>query len=145
MDFWQFSRNAYICFIPGKLSENHFHTWLFSNLSHTFKKKKDLSTWIGEQPFMQMDLRQFSRNNTYVSIPGKLSEILLHAWMFSNPYEQVIIIVGLSWNPDLRVQHYTIKFYLNFHPQSLRTISKIKILVQKLWECKVGGCHNCGS
>ena len=38
-----------------------------------------LSTWIGEQPCMQMDFRQFSRNNTCVSIPGKLSEIHLHA------------------------------------------------------------------
>ena len=31
MDFWQFSRNAYICIIPGKLSESHMHAWLFSN------------------------------------------------------------------------------------------------------------------
>ena len=29
--FWQFSRNAYICTIPGKLPENHLHAWLFSN------------------------------------------------------------------------------------------------------------------
>ena len=28
--------------------------------------------------------RQFSRNNMYVSIPGKLSEIHLHGWMFFN-------------------------------------------------------------
>ena len=31
MDFSQFFRNAYICIIPGKLSENHLHAWLFSN------------------------------------------------------------------------------------------------------------------
>ena len=27
----QFSRNAYLCIIPGNLSENHLHAWLFSN------------------------------------------------------------------------------------------------------------------
>ena len=31
MDFWHFSRNAYIYIIPGKLSENNLHAWLFSN------------------------------------------------------------------------------------------------------------------
>ena len=41
----------------------------------------------------------------FVSILGKLSEIHLHAWFFSNPYGKVLIIVGISWSPDLRVQH----------------------------------------
>ena len=31
MDFWQFSRKANICIIPGKLSESHLHAWIFSN------------------------------------------------------------------------------------------------------------------
>ena len=69
-----------------------------------FKKKKELSTWIGEEPCMQMDFRQFSRNNKYVSIPGKLSEIHLYAQLFSNSCGKVLIIVGIPWSPDLRVQ-----------------------------------------
>ena len=48
---------------------------------------------------------QFSRHNTYLSIPGKLSEVHLHAWLFSNPCGKVLITVGISWSPDLRVQH----------------------------------------
>ena len=40
----------------------------------------------------------------YISIPGKLSEIHLHAWLFSNPRGKVLIIVGISWSPYLRVQ-----------------------------------------
>ena len=40
----------------------------------------------------------------YVSIPGELSKIHLHAWLFSNPCGKVLIIVGISWSPDLRVQ-----------------------------------------
>ena len=60
---------------------------------------------IEEQPCMQKDLRQFSRNDPYVSIPGKFSEILLHAWLFSNQCGNMLIIVGISWSPDLRVQH----------------------------------------
>ena len=70
-----------------------------------FKKKINLSTWIAEEPCMQIDFRQFTRNNMYVSSPGKLSEIRLHAWLFSNPCGKVLIIVGISWTPDLRVQH----------------------------------------
>ena len=60
-------------------------------------KKKDRSTQIGEQPCMQMDLRQFSRNNVYVGIPGKLSEVHLHACLFSNPCRKVLVIVGISY------------------------------------------------
>ena len=41
----------------------------------------------------------------YVSIPEKLSEVHLHAWLFTNPCGKVLIIVGISWSPDLRVQH----------------------------------------
>ena len=41
----------------------------------------------------------------FVSILGKLSEIHLHAWFFSNPHGKVLIIVGISWSLDLRVQH----------------------------------------
>ena len=74
-----------------------------------FKKKKDLYTWIEEQPCMQIDFRQFSRNNMYLSIPGKLSEIHLHAWFFSNPRGKLLIIVGISWSPDLRVQHIKVE------------------------------------
>ena len=36
--------------------------------------------------------------------PGKLSEVHLHAWLFFNPCGNVLIFVGISWSPDLRVQ-----------------------------------------
>ena len=70
--------------------------------------------WMGEKQCMPMDYRQFSRNKTYVSILGKLSEIHLHAWLFSNPYGKVLIVVGISWSPDLRMQHINlvIKIYI---------------------------------
>ena len=58
-----------------------------------------------------MDFRQFSRNNTYICIPGKLSEINLYAWLFSNPCGKVLIIVGISWSPDLRVHHLHLRIY----------------------------------
>ena len=53
---------------------------------------------------MQMDVRIFFRINMNVRIPGKLSEIQLHEWFFSNPCGKVLIIVGISWSLDLRVQ-----------------------------------------
>ena len=62
-----------------------------------------------KKPCMQMVYcllsSEFSRNNTYVSIPGKLSEVHLQAWLFSDPCGKVLIIVGISWSPDLKVQH----------------------------------------
>ena len=33
-----------------------------------------------------------------------MSEVHLHAWLFSNPCGKVLIIVKISWSPDLRVQ-----------------------------------------
>ena len=48
---------------------------------------------------------KFSRNNKNESIPQKLSEVHLHAWLFSNPCGKVLIIVGISWSLDLRVKH----------------------------------------
>ena len=61
---------------------------------------------------MQMYFRKFSRNNTYVSIPGKLSQIQLHEWLFSNPCGKVLIIFGISWSLDLRVQHIYIYLFV---------------------------------
>ena len=58
--------------------------------------------------------------NTYFSRPGKLSKVHLHAWLFSNPCGKVLIVVGISWSPDLRVQFilllvsFLFAFY-NFH------------------------------
>ena len=60
--------------------------------------------WIGKQPCIQMNFRRISSNNMHVSIPGKLSGIHLHALLFSSPCGKVLIIVGISWNPYLRVQ-----------------------------------------
>ena len=40
----------------------------------------------------------------YVRIPGKFSEINLRASLFSNPQGKVLIIVGMSCSPDLKVQ-----------------------------------------
>ena len=59
---------------------------------------------------MKMVFWQFARNNAYISIPRKMSEVHLHAaWLFSNPCGKVLIIVGIPWNPDLRVKHIHLK------------------------------------
>ena len=100
-----------ILIIPGHWSENRLHAWLFHNpcgqvlKSIKSRKKRYISTGIGEQPGIKMDFRKFSRNNAYINTPGKLSEIHLHAGLFFNPCGKVLSIVGISWSPDLRVQH----------------------------------------
>ena len=60
--------------------------------------------WIGEQPCIQMDFWHLSRNNTYVSIPGKLLDIHLLAWLFSNPWGKVLFLLqsmGQIYSLDL--------------------------------------------
>ena len=77
---------------------------------------------------------QFSRNNTYVSIPGKLSEVHLYAWLFSNPCGKVLITVGISWSPDLRVQ----RIYRD------RKLLINALSAEKLGQCKVTGWQKDG-
>ena len=55
----------------------------------------------------------------YVSILGKLTKIHLHAWLFSNLCGKVLIIVGISWSPDLRVQRkMSDNITYNFHQKN---------------------------
>ena len=75
-----------------------------TDLSPRFDTPKDRSTWIGKYPCMQIVFWQVSRNNSYLSIPGKILEVHLHAWLFSNPHGKVLIIVGILLSLDLRVQ-----------------------------------------
>ena len=70
----------------------HSPIWTPWNTNNDF----DLSTWIGEQPCMQMDFWQFSRNAYICTIPGKLSEKHLHAWLFSKPCEQIFKSIKYS-------------------------------------------------
>ena len=49
-----------------------------TDLSPRFDTLKDLSLWIWEQPCMQMDFWQFSRNAYICIIHGKLPENYLH-------------------------------------------------------------------
>ena len=95
---WKIVRKPFACMVmlqPMWTGPLEYQIW-GTNLSNNFKKKKDISTWIGEQPCIQMDFEKKSRNNRYVIIPGKLSEIHLHARLFSNPCGKVLIIVGIS-------------------------------------------------
>ena len=74
-------------------------SFFFLKVWDRFDTLKDLLPWIGEQKYIQMDFWQFSRNADICVIPGKLSEIHLHAWVFYNPREKVLIIVGISCCP----------------------------------------------
>ena len=42
---------------------------------------------------MQIDFWQFSKNADRRIIPGKLSKIYLHAWLFSNPCGKVLFLL----------------------------------------------------
>ena len=51
-----------------------------------------------------LDFDKKRSRNWLVTTPGKLSEIHLHKWLFTNPCGNVLIVVGISWSPDLRVE-----------------------------------------
>ena len=104
---WKTFRNPFVCTVAlQSKGEGPLEYQIQGiNLSHTLKKIQVLSPWIGEQPCMQQDFLQFSRSADICDIPGKLSETYLHARLFSNPPGKVILIVGILFSPDLRVQH----------------------------------------
>ena len=63
---------------------------LNTNLSYIFQKKNDLSTWIEEQPCMQMDFRQFSKNDT-----------CQHSWkIVKNPFACMVVFQSMWKGPN---------------------------------------------
>ena len=90
---WKVIRNPFACLVilqsmgKGLFSSLKYGTELSSGLD-TFK---DLLPSIRKQQSIQMDFWQFSRNADICVIPGKLSEIHLHAWVFSHPRGKVLI------------------------------------------------------
>ena len=58
-------------------------TWNFST-------NHDIVPWIGEELHIGAEFQEFSRNDKYVRVPGKLSEIHSKVPMFSNPGDKVL-------------------------------------------------------
>ena len=99
MNFGQFSRNNKYISIPGKMSEIHLYVLLVSNSGEKVLKSIKSRGQIGpilyeEKGPLPMDWRTtmqanrfltISRNADICVIPGNLSEIYLHACLFSNP------------------------------------------------------------
>ena len=54
------------------------------------------------------------KNADICVIPGKLAEIHLHEWLFSNPQGKVLTNVEISCSPDLRVQPIYYFHHYNF-------------------------------
>ena len=50
----------------------------------------DIVPWIGEELHIGAELQEFSRNDKYVRVPGKLSETHSKVLMFSNPGDKVL-------------------------------------------------------
>ena len=63
-------------------------TWNFST-------NHDIVHWIGEKLHIGAQFQQFSRNNMYVRVPGKLSEIRSKVLGFSNPGDNIRFLVKL--------------------------------------------------
>ena len=64
-------------------------TWNFST-------NHDIFPWFGEKLHIGAEFQQFSRNNMYVRVPGKLSEIHFKVLVFSNPGDNIRFLVKLQ-------------------------------------------------
>ena len=60
-----------------------------------FSINHDIVSWIGEKLYIGAEFQQFSRNNMYVRVLGKLSEIHSKVLWFSNPGDNILFLVKL--------------------------------------------------
>ena len=60
-----------------------------------FSTNHDIFPWIGEKLHYGAELQQFSRKNMSVRMPGKLSEIHSKVLVFSNPGDNIQLLVKL--------------------------------------------------
>ena len=84
----------------------------------------------GEHPCMEVHFWQFARNNTYIGIPGKMSEIHLYVLLFSNPGEKVL----KSINPRLKISPILLRKKGPF-PMDWRTTMPANGFLTTLQEC----------
>ena len=57
-----------------------------------FSTNNDIVPWIGEKLHIGAEFQQFSRNNMYVRVPGKLSDIHSKVMVFSNPGDNIQLL-----------------------------------------------------
>ena len=72
---------SYIC--------STLRSWLHKILTRI----KNRFPWIGEQPYIEMLVWQFSNIIIYIRVPGKMPDQHFKVSLFSNPGEKVLILV----------------------------------------------------
>ena len=90
-----------------------------TDLSHRFHTLKDLSSWIGEQPCMQMVFWHFWGIIFMSAFLVKCQKSICMHGCWPIHVKRFYIIVGMSWSPDLRVQHMQTLEFLITGPCSL--------------------------
>ena len=83
MLFWQFSHIIIYIRVHGKMPDQQFKVWLFSN--------------PGEKVLILVESRG--------QICPQLPKQHFNVWLFSNPGEKNLILVEILWSQDLRVKH----------------------------------------
>ena len=78
--------------LRGGVADNKLYCMLHSQILATwnFSTNHDIVPWIGEELHIGAEFQEFSRNDKYVRVPGKLSEIHSKVPMFSNPGDKVL-------------------------------------------------------
>ena len=104
MMFWQFSNMTMYVRVVGKMQNQHFNVWLFSNpvdkvlilvksrgqiCSIVFLLFLDIVPWIGEQQCIEMLVLHFSSKPDMRGHVGKLPEQHLNVWLCSNPGDKI--------------------------------------------------------
>ena len=113
MDFWRFCRKKHIGQHSWKIVSNPFACIVvlqsIGKGPFLFQKVWDIFFSFNTLKYLFPRIRE-PQNIQICVIPVKLSEIHLHSWLFSNSQGKVLFIVGISFSPDLRVQHINLYF-----------------------------------
>ena len=68
-----------------------------TNISPTFNTNQDIVPWIGIQQYIEILVWNFPNNPTDIcAYVGKLPEQLLIVWLFSDPWDKILILVEPS-------------------------------------------------
>ena len=89
---WHFNRKT-INILFSKYSGNLHRSNSQILVTWNFSTNHDFVPWIGEKLHIGEEFQQFSRNNMYVRVPGKLSEIHSKVLVFSNPGDNIQFLV----------------------------------------------------
>ena len=138
---WKIVKNPFACMVVLQSMRKSPQEYQIeaTNLSHTFRKKKDLSPWIGEQPCMQMDFLRFSRNvDTHISLLNNITTLSINCQSTSGAIRGINGVV-----PGHQTETPPSSWLLEVHVSlwcASRSCRWVKTMWAVSWQCILSSC-----